>query len=136
MKQKYCCQCKREKPISAFGKNKRKKDGLAVWCKECRNGYTRHWYSEGIHAVEHKQRVQKNKEEYRQWFQQLKAGKQCCRCPESNPACLDFHHTGKKDFSVSQWQRLGTSKKRLLAEVEKCIILCSNCHRKLHHNVT
>lgn len=32
---KCCRRCKVEKPIDAFGKNKRKKDGLDIYCKDC-----------------------------------------------------------------------------------------------------
>lgn len=54
----------------------------------------------------------------------------CQVCREREPVCLDFHHLGQKDNSISRL--LGSSKSRLKAEMRKCVVLCSNCHRKLH----
>ena len=49
-------------------------------------------------------------------------------------AALEFHHKdpSKKDFSVSTD---GTTKswEKLKAEIEKCSLLCSNCHREEHY---
>jgi predicted HNH restriction endonuclease len=55
----------------------------------------------------------------------------CQICGENDVRCLDFHHRnpGEKSFSVVQSIR---SMPRLLQEIEKCDILCANCHRKLH----
>lgn len=32
---KYCSRCKIEKDLSEFNKDKKKNDGLTVWCREC-----------------------------------------------------------------------------------------------------
>jgi hypothetical protein len=55
-------------------------------------------------------------------------------CPENHPACLDFHHKNpkQKDFEIACAIRQGWTKPRILEEIEKCIVVCSNCHRKLH----
>ena len=47
---------------------------------------------------------------------------------------LDFHHLdgNDKDYLVSQMQYSTYSKERIIKEMEKCVILCSNCHRDLH----
>ena len=37
MKTKKCYRCQTTKPISDFGKNKQKPDGIAVYCKKCFN---------------------------------------------------------------------------------------------------
>ncbi len=34
-KSKICTKCKKEKPLLSFGKDKKSKDGLNYWCKEC-----------------------------------------------------------------------------------------------------
>ena len=65
----------------------------------------------------------------------MKSTLTCERCPENHPACIDFHHQDptKKEVNIGEAFRLGYSKKRIEAEMEKCIVLCSNCHRKLHY---
>lgn len=63
---------------------------------------------------------------------EFKRGK-ACACGEGHPACLDFHHTGDdKDETVANAVRRGWSIERTMAEVAKCMLVCSNCHRKLH----
>ena len=58
----------------------------------------------------------------------------CCKCGESDPACLDFHHVGDdKEREVAIAARLGWSVEHLQLEMDKCIIVCANCHRKLHY---
>ncbi len=56
----------------------------------------------------------------------------CVVCGEDFPGCLDFHHTdpGKKEFGVSRI--LHHSSGSVMKEVSKCVVLCANCHRKLH----
>lgn len=68
----------------------------------------------------------------RKWFHELKATKKCANCPETHPYCLEFHHLNPKDkvdhvggMANSTW-----SKKKILAEIAKCQVLCANCHRK------
>ena len=45
---------------------------------------------------------------------------------------LDFHHLGEKEDVVSKIAR-NFSKDKALKEARKCILLCANCHRELHH---
>jgi len=57
----------------------------------------------------------------------------CCICGESAIECLDFHHLDPliKEISISKTITQGWSNKRILEEIKKCIIVCSNCHRKI-----
>ena len=70
----------------------------------------------------------------RELILQIKKEKKCNRCKEDDPICLDFHHIGKKSFSISSAINDGYSLRRIYKEIEKCIVLCANCHRKEHHN--
>lgn len=67
----------------------------------------------------------------RHFLHNLKANSCCKSCDEKDLCCLEFHHTKNKSFNISDaiW-RFGLSK--LKSEINKCIILCSNCHRKIH----
>jgi hypothetical protein len=46
---------------------------------------------------------------------------------------LEFHHKDplKKEISVSGSTK---NKKKIIEESKKCILVCSNCHREIHHN--
>lgn len=79
-------------------------------------------------------RVQNRRQEIRDFIAQLKTKLKCARCPEDDPCCLDFHHEDpkQKDIAVSQIFKKGWSLKRVEEEIEKCTVLCANCHRKEH----
>jgi hypothetical protein len=56
-----------------------------------------------------------------------------CACGESHPACFDFHHTSDdKEIHVGGAIQRGWSFERIMKEIKKCVVLCSNCHRKHH----
>ncbi len=46
---------------------------------------------------------------------------------------LDFHHTGKKSFTIGN--RKGAPIEVLKKEADKCILLCRNCHAELHAEI-
>lgn len=71
--------------------------------------------------------------EHKEYFINYKGGV-CVQCgykyTGENAAAFDFHHVNpvEKDTNL----RMANSLARLQKEVEKCILLCSNCHRVLH----
>lgn len=75
------------------------------------------------------------KERNRQWFRDYKSKQKCKFCSESFPYCLDFHHREPehKNLEVAKMVHMCYSIENILKEIEKCDVLCSNCHRKLHY---
>ncbi len=69
-----------------------------------------------------------------EWFRTYKQSLFCSKCGENDPRCLDFHHLDRaqKDVEVAQLVTEGYSIDRIMREIEKCVILCANCHRKEH----
>jgi hypothetical protein len=122
-------------------------DGKHRTCRKCRSSNAsksqqrpeyKAWvrgYSRAYHAAHRdKQYYKKRRTEMLAWVKDIRAGLSCVTCGENDSACLDFHHRDPngKDFHVMTKARLGISKDRVLAEIAKCDVLCSNCHRKLH----
>jgi hypothetical protein len=72
----------------------------------------------------------------KKWVYELKAGKACIICGETHNQCLDFHHRNpaEKLFGIKEGLQTSVGKAAILAEVEKCDILCSNCHTKYEIN--
>lgn len=66
-------------------------------------------------------------------FQEFKATLKCVHCGENDPICLDFHHIdpSQKDRDVTKGMS-SWGYKRIMEEIQKCIVLCANCHRKEH----
>jgi hypothetical protein len=98
--------------------------------KEYQKEYHAKWYQKN------KEKVQKASQEAKArklaWYRELKSQYSCERCGFSHPAAIDFHHRNpnEKDFCIGNSQ--GMSKEKILAELDKCIALCSNCHRIEH----
>ena len=79
--------------------------------------------------------LRKRREERTKWFWELKKTLQCERCGESHPACIEFHHrdAAEKVQCVSEMVCAALAEARILEEIKKCQVLCSNCHQKLHY---
>lgn len=56
-----------------------------------------------------------------------------CQCTRA----LTFHHIdpAKKDFGLSA-NGITRSWEKTKAELDKCVLLCMNCHMEVHDNVT
>ena len=58
----------------------------------------------------------------------------CCICGETEYCCLELHHIRDKQYNISQAvKKLPT--RLFVKELDKCICVCANCHRKIHNNV-
>jgi hypothetical protein len=60
----------------------------------------------------------------------------CNVCGMTNWKCIEFHHVNGEDklFNISSILNGGFNKQELLDELNKCITVCANCHRKIHHD--
>jgi 5-methylcytosine-specific restriction endonuclease McrA len=80
--------------------------------------------------------VSKRRKTIREMAVKYKGGK-CSICGYDK--CIDaleFHHLSKdKEFSISK-DGLTRSWKRVKKEIQKCILLCANCHREVHNGIT
>lgn len=58
----------------------------------------------------------------------------CADCGNRyDPIAMDFDHVrGEKHGSVARMVRDGCSLARVLAEIEKCEVVCATCHRLRH----
>lgn len=103
--------------------------------RERNRRYQREWYQKNKqrHIENVELYKQKYKQEVKTYVSSLKqAG--CSKCSEKHPACLEFHHLdpSQKEFEISTAMANNLSLVRIKSEIAKCIILCANCHRKLH----
>lgn len=79
------------------------------------------------------QAVQRRRKKVRQMAIDYKGGRcQICgynRCFEA----LEFHHleSDDKDFGISD-KGYTRSWEKIKAELDKCMLVCANCHRELH----
>ena len=62
-------------------------------------------------------------------------GGKCCLCGYNKyNGALEFHHINpdEKDFNISKDGHV-RSWERVRGEIDKCVLLCANCHRELHN---
>ena len=71
--------------------------------------------------------------ELKKEWDSFKATLKCAKCGFTHQAALDFHHEDptEKEYNVNRLISDGRFKKAY-EEIEKCIVLCANCHR-IHH---
>ena len=107
-----------------------------AYCKPCQSEYSSEWYKNNRDKIIAK--TKRNSERILKWLQDYKIEHGCSKCGYNTHAvALDFHHVDetKKEFSLYAAQRRRYGMERIKKEVDKCIVLCANCHR-VHHYAT
>jgi len=101
--------------------------------KEKQREYAKKHYANNTQKV--KDAVKRKDDTFKQKWKEFKATLSCLECGVYHPAVLDFHHIDPemKNGSVHTLLR-SKSYKKVLEEVEQCLVLCANCHRVYHYN--
>jgi hypothetical protein len=129
---KRCFKCGQEKIFKEFSRHPRRGDGLQSQCKSCQKAY------KDIHYRENKNEyLAKNKRRKKSNAIFINSQKQgpCMDCGETYPPwVMDFDHRDgkKKKFSISEANTV--SKETIIKEIEKCDLVCANCHRQRTHD--
>lgn len=111
---KICSNCKKEKPICDFHRKTGKyRNSL---CKAC------------LYEFQKERWTQRKKDAV------LYLGGKCSKCGyDKNFSVLSFHHKNAEDKEFD-WNRLRLmAKDTVKKELDKCDLLCSNCHGELHN---
>ena len=98
--------------------------------------YSRKWYEGNRREIIRKARNAKDRAKQK-WFA-YKSKQRCSHCRKKHPAIIDFHHVikeGKRSVNYLA-VKLSNVNAAIKEAEEKCIPLCSNCHRILHWNQT
>ena len=111
---KKCPKCKAIKERKEFYSIKGQKIKVGGFCKSCVL----------VNNTEKRKEVKRKCVEY--------LGGKCSTCGYNKSlSALDFHHIDpeQKDKAYVTWKR---NFDKLKIELDKCILLCANCHRELH----
>lgn len=132
MNTKKCSICHAVKPCRAFNRHSKRKDGLQSACRACGRFKCREYYRKNL--IKHRATTTKRKKEAiletKQKVWAYLTEHPCVDCGERDPIVLDFDHQHSKEMSVSSAMHRGWSWDRLLTEIAKCVVRCSNCHRR------
>jgi hypothetical protein len=80
-------------------------------------------------------RAKAKKERNRKIVEEIKVGG-CQICGEKRFPCLDFHHVGdNKEYHIALLLKRGRGLEKLREELDKCIVVCANCHRITHDSL-
>lgn len=115
---KICYHCKQEKELDEFYVRKDSPSGRQGICKICMN-----------RAVADRRLLLIKK------ARESRGGKcEVCGYDKCQQA-LEFHHTDPsgKEFPLTDGR--SRSWERMKKEVDKCILLCANCHREYHYGI-
>lgn len=134
---KECTRCLLTKPLSDFYPDRieGKYTRVATRCRACVNDRNRDAYRK-TYQTKHRKRLSEG-EVHRYQKKKAKAvelfGNRCQDCDLSYPSCVyDFHHVDETTKDRSIVTLFNLSWPRIEAELVKCVMLCSNCHRIRH----
>ena len=114
---KVCTDCGQEKDIIEFAIRHRLKNGEIQYRPQCKSCWSNREMTR-YHAKRDFVDAQKIK---------------CVKCGDTRKYLLDFHHKDptEKEFTIGLFKRGKLSK--IQSEIDKCVVLCSNCHREFHY---
>lgn len=126
-----CIRCGQAKPADEFAWKHRERGRRNSYCRPCQADYGRE------HYLANKQRyidqaAARSREIRIERTRELLAyfdDHPCADCGESDPLVLDFDHLRDKRFAVAG-ALVDRPWKVILAEMEKCDVVCANCHRR------
>ncbi len=125
-----CVICKIDKLESEFHWRNKSKGRRHCRCKPCQKKYHSQYYNDN--KENYLDKNNKRRDIIRNKLLEILKNSSCKVCEENHPACLDFHHVrGAKRDSVSRLMAKNFSWDIIEKEIEKCDIVCANCHRKI-----
>ncbi len=72
-------------------------------------------------------------EKYQKILDDYKKKNGCIKCRIKDHRVLEFHHTSNKKFSIGSARYNHFGIERVKKEIEKCVVICANCHRIIHY---
>jgi len=128
---KFCNRCNTDKLVSEFY---RRGQILQAECKLCQGTRSKRRYIDNKekYNVSSKKARRKYIETVRPIIQAAK-NKPCADCDTKYPYyVMDFDHRdpSKKEFCIGRATAKTIKLEGILKEIEKCDVVCSNCHRE------
>jgi len=128
---RQCSRCGELKPENDFAWRRKARGQRQQFCRTCMAAYGRQHYEANKplykeRALARKHRLARERGEY--LIEYFKTHP-CVDCGEADPVVLEFDHLRDKSCTIGavlthrNWESL-------LEEIEKCDVVCCNCHRR------
>ncbi|HEY9557770.1 MAG TPA: hypothetical protein VIR58_13615 [Acidimicrobiales bacterium] len=124
---KRCSKCRQRKPLEDFNRLTRSRDGRQSYCRECNRAY--HYANWDRHMAQIRARTKRRIAAARKLVLDHLRAHPCADCGETDPVVLEFDHLRDKVGNVSAMVH-SNELWRLVDEIEKCEVVCANCHRR------
>lgn len=139
---KRCTACGNHRLLlEEFNKSATRREHRRAHCKVCERKQARICYRQNPEP--YKRRARLFNQERSRWrmaeADRIRSEMGCLLCGERTVAVLDFHHlvgnSKGRQGGVPVTRAAGNSDAQFRAELARCVVLCANCHRKLHHGL-
>ena len=128
---KTCSKCRVPKPVTEFNFRRRAAGVRHSYCKDCGRELTHSHYERNKQSY-----LARNSRAYSKFRRIIREAKSrpCADCGIQYPYyVMDFDHRdgASKEFALNSVSR--KTERAILREIEKCDVVCSNCHRERTH---
>lgn len=135
---RLCTLCDTPRPLSEFNKSRTRSEKLRAHCKSCERSAATDFYKKNPEPYKRRAYAARRKmtKQNMEIAAQIKRDSGCVSCGEKTVCTLDFHHvigsSSVKKGGMPVGRAANYSVKKFRAELAKCVVLCANCHRKVH----
>lgn len=153
-----CTKCGEIKEKNLFRIRKDRPKGISSWCKSCMSARETNYYKNNPSKMDAKKakhskwlsdpnnyekaanRWRRRDFNAKEWLYSIileYKNKPCVDCKKSYPPwIMDFDHLDptNKIANISKLSKWRGNKEKLLQEINKCELVCSNCHRQRTHD--
>ena len=132
MPSKVCTKCSQLLDVEQFATNRVRFDGRQSQCRACKAKYAHAHHKRN--APSRRKKIAENRKvrvlAAREHVKNYLSTNPCMNCGESNPIVLEFDHVrGTKKNNISDLVCDGFSVDVIQVEIDKCDVVCANCHR-------
>jgi hypothetical protein len=130
---RQCGRCGEFKLLSEFAWRRKRRGQRDNMCRPCRSTYHREHYLANKQRYIDQARVRKQalRLERTTYLLGYFSNHPCTDCGETDPIVLEFDHLDAEAKSFDIGQALSYRNwKSILEEMEKCEVVCANCHRR------
>jgi hypothetical protein len=120
-----CGRCSQQVPLSDFHLSGGRRQS---WCKRCRADYMRD--RGDLHRSQSRAARERRRARAREFVLGVLESGRCEDCGNADPLILEFDHLRDKRADVAVLVHEGYALRHVRAEVEKCQLVCVNCHRR------